>query len=440
MKRLMFALILLLILVAAVDATGRHALSQEAPVETTQLSGTDVLLARSASGIVVWKFDGTEWQQLPNGPSWSDAGGWNRPEYYSTIQTGDIDGDGRAELLARGAGGIQAWEYEEGGWQQLPSGPPWSDAGGWNSPEYYSTIHTGDIDNDGQDELLARSASGIEVWEFDGSEWQELPAGPPWSDAAGWNAPEYYSTIQSENIYLHLGGREELIARSASGIEVWEFDGSEWREINANAGPPWSDAAGWNAPEHYSTIQTGDIDSGGRPDLLARGPNNIEAWRFSGLYWEQLDAGPPWSDAAGWDAPEYYSTIQVIHVYGETSPALVARNTNHLEAWAMTWLSLEWYQLPNGPSLSDAAGWNRPEYYSTIQSGDIDGDSREELLARSASGIQVWEFNGSAWPQLPDGPPWSDAAGWNRPEYYSTIQTADIEGLPTIYLPVILAP
>lgn len=448
MKRLMFALLLLLILVSAVDATGRHALSQEAPVETAQLATTDVLLARGAGGIVVWKFDGSEWRQLPNGPSWSDAGGWNRPEYYSTIQTGDIDGDGRAELLARGAGGMQAWEYEEGVWRQLPNGPAWSDAGGWNMPEYYSTIQTGDVDGDGREELLGRSATGIEVWAFDGSGWQRLPNGPALSDAAGWDAPEYYSTIQTDNLYGSVGpgSQEELLARSAGGIDVWMFDGSGW--VQLADGLLWSDGDGWNAPELYSTIQTGDVDGDGRAEVLARGRTHLEVWEFIGDLWRRLPEGPAWSDANGWNAPEHYSTIQTGDINGYGDAELLARGERIDAYWYIEDnIGERWGQLPFGPAWSDAAGWNAPEYYSTIQTGDVDGDGSAELLARSASGVEVWAFDGSDlifdesdWEQLPGGPAWSDAAGWNAPEYYSTIQTADIEGLRRIYLPLIRRP
>ena len=379
MKRLLFALALILTLVSVAGFKGQRALSQAGTSAPAWLAGTDVLLARSASGIEVWKFDGSAWHQLPNGPAWSDAGGWDAPEYYSTIQTGDVDGDGRAELLARGAGGIVGWEYEDGAWQQLPDGPAWSDAAGWNQLQYYSTIQTGDIDGDGSMELLALSADSLEVWMLGEHGWQRLADASQQGDPATWNAPEHYSTLQTADV--DGDGRAELLIRRDTHVEVATFDGSGWQLLPS--GPQWSDAAGWNAPQYYSTIQTADVDGDGRAELLARSASNVEVWAL-----------------------------------GENG----------------------WQQLPGGPALSDAAGWNTPEYYSTIQTGDVDGDGSAELLARSASGLEGWAFDGSGWQQLPGGPAWGDAAGWNAPAYYSTIQTANIEGLPTTYLPVVLAP
>ena len=40
------------------------------------------------------------WYKLPDGPVWSDGQSWGNPEYYSTIQAGDINGDGRAVRMA----------------------------------------------------------------------------------------------------------------------------------------------------------------------------------------------------------------------------------------------------------------------------------------------------------------------------------------------------
>jgi hypothetical protein len=179
---------------------------------------------------------------------WAYNESWARPQYYRTIQTGDINGDGRSELLARGASGIVAWRYDDAiGWTPLPAGPPWSDASGWDGPQYYRTIQTGDINGDGRAELLARGASGIEAWRYDDATgWTQLPAGPAWSDASGWDGFQYYRTIQTGDI--NGDGRAELLARGASGIEAWRYDDATgWTQLPA--GPPWSDASGWDGPQ-----------------------------------------------------------------------------------------------------------------------------------------------------------------------------------------------
>jgi hypothetical protein len=47
---------------------------------------------------------------LPNGPEWSDAAGWNQPQYYETIQFADVDKNlAGVEMIARSYGGINTF-------------------------------------------------------------------------------------------------------------------------------------------------------------------------------------------------------------------------------------------------------------------------------------------------------------------------------------------
>src|SRR5271165_2842014 len=99
-------------------------------------------------------------------PPWTDASNWNRPQYYATIRAADVNGDGKQELFARSADGIETWTFDPatGQWDQIgSSGCGWSDAAGWAQAQYYSTIHAVDINGDGIAELIGRNTSGIQA-------------------------------------------------------------------------------------------------------------------------------------------------------------------------------------------------------------------------------------------------------------------------------------
>lgn len=103
-----------------------------------------------------------------NTPSWADNLGWDKPQYYSTIQCADIIGNGRAQIFGRSAVGMVGCYFPEtllGATEQKPhyqipkqplgnypirlsSGPGLTDATGWDEPEYYKTIQFADIDGD----------------------------------------------------------------------------------------------------------------------------------------------------------------------------------------------------------------------------------------------------------------------------------------------------
>ena len=209
-------------------------------------------------------------------PPWSDANHWDQPQYYLTIHAADVNQDGKAELLGRGSGGIDTWVFDAATaqWQQLNAGAcNWTDANHWNQPQYYLTIQAADIDGDGKAELLGRGSGGIETWSFDpaAGQWQQLSAGTcNWTDANGWNAPQYYTTIRAADI--DGDGQAELLGRGANGVDTWRFDVAteQWQPVSIGS-CGWTDASHWNLPQYYGAIVVADIDGDGCAELMGRG-------------------------------------------------------------------------------------------------------------------------------------------------------------------------
>ncbi|MGI9070057.1 MAG: hypothetical protein ACR2JB_01690 [Bryobacteraceae bacterium] len=79
------------------------------------------------------------------------------------------------------------------------------------------------------------------------------------------------------------------------------------------------------------------------------------------------------------------------------------------------------------PQLSDGLGWKQPMYYSTIQTADIDGDGQAEVLARWIDGLTVYRFENGTLLRHSRIPALSDNAGFYEPSRYSTIQTAVLD-------------
>lgn len=408
-------------------------------------------IVQGANGATCPSTDPTENYNCPLGPtfllpSWGDIGGWNEAQYYSTIQLGDIDGDGAFELLSRYVDGLQINQFDSDTGQWIPVGNQlglFSDEGGWGKPQYYSTIQLGDINGDGADELLARSAAGMNTYQWinttNNQHWALLgQAGDPaFSDKESWDKARFYSTIQLGDV--DGDGAEELLARSAAGMNTYHWDESTqaWTLLGKEGDPALSDEAGWDKPQFYSTIQLGDVNGDGAEELLARSAAGMNTyhWDKSTQAWKLLGKGgdPAFSDKAGWDKPQYYSTIQLGDIDGDGAEELLARSPDGMNTYQWEDSSESWVLLGEAgdPAFSDKESWDKSRFYSTIQLGDVDGDGAEELLARSASGINTYQWNDSqqSWMLLgiAANPALADS-DWNKPYDYLTIQTANVDG------------
>ena len=159
-------------------------------------------------------------------------------------------------------------------------------------------------------------------------------------------------------------------------------------------------------------------------------------------------AVPTWTDAGGWTDPSQYSTIQLADFNGDGRDELLARNDQGLTIWWFDTSLGQWRPQVDGnatpQSLNDfrsprpgerlATDWTKPEYYSTIQTAHINGNKQAQILARFADGMRVYYFqpgpngsiNGGKWSLISSGGPFSDAAGWNDPSLYLTILTAEL--------------
>src|SRR5690606_26426624 len=109
-------------------------------------------------------------------------------------------------------------------------------------------------------------------------------------------------------------GDADLCARGAAGIVCWKADGGAFPE--RVEGPALSDEAGWDAASRWSTLRMGDLDGDGDADLCARDAGGMRCFLSDGSGFPDEIPGPTLSDEAGWDAPQYFGTIRMADVDG----------------------------------------------------------------------------------------------------------------------------
>jgi hypothetical protein len=324
-----------------------------------------------------------------------------------------------------------------------------SDLAAFGAPEYYATIQFADIDGDGAEELLARSIGGLWAFDFDApdtGQWMRITRtdvlGNLLSDDQGWTDPSLYETIQSARLVAD-SQREQVAARGPNGIEIWDFTPGatpftgSWATVPSVAAQRIFTGLDWSEPENYETIQFGDIDGDGVEEMIGRGPDGIDTYLYAtedGEFFQIGSAGAGMSDANGWNRPERYRTIQLVDLDADGAHELVARAQAGIKVWRWTFNSNQWVEVSVPAVLTDGDTWTQPQYYSTIQFANVSdfGDpglaGRPEMLARSPSGVDQWIWTDSGFVLGFTDHRFSDSNGWTDPTNYETIQAADVDG------------
>jgi hypothetical protein len=428
--------------------------------ETIQLAdvdgdGADELLARTPAGVAIHVFDKTlgQWRpqvdannvpviltEFANPPPLTTANpnppatDWTLPQYYDTIQAADIDGQKGEEILGRSASGLIVFKFTpgaspgQGSWRQLTTAGPFAGNGWAAGPFYYATIQTGDIDGDGDAEVIGRGSDGLYAFDWTGSSWKQLGVFGDLGDKGGYNQPQYWPSIRLANIDGDL--RDELVARDASGLSAYKYRSGSWTKISRyyqpfsddpppGGGPDCPFTSPGNTcfgagPAYYGTIQFADVDGSGRDELLGRASDGLRVLRYRGDTpdaWGRLATLSDLSDANGYTAQQYWETIQFADVNGDGRAEALARDENGLNAWSYDPGAKAWTKLaPATPlALADDPWGSDRSYYSTIETGDVDGDRRADVIARGPYGIRTWFYNRpgtSGWGSyLPSGYP-----------------------------------
>jgi hypothetical protein len=277
--------------------------------------------------------------------------------------------------------------------------PQWSDAGGWDQRSSYYTIQLANIDGESGDELLGRGPVGVWVERFDAGRGQwglvgTADGGVALSlpDVDGWNRAEFYETMQTAD--MDGDGAAELLIRGRDGLRVYRWRKAS-RTFDSIGQPPllFPSSERWGEPWYYQTIQTGDVDGDGAAELLARAEDGLHTYRWNEATSRFDEVGSTLTALADfpdeWYWPGYYQTIQTADVDGDGTAELLARGGDGLHTWR--WGD-GWTEAGPVLSLSDANGWDKPQHWLTIQTADVDGDGTAELLARGIDGLHTWRW------------------------------------------------
>lgn len=151
------------------------------------------------------------------GDAFADTHGWGVDYYGATIQFGDIDGDGKADVCGRGHIGIQCTLSTGTGF-----GPP---AGGrtisGTTKAGRPRPRTTDVNGDGKADVCGRGIAGILCGLSQGTSYATPTLwNGAYSDDNGWDSTSYGPNIQFAD--LNGDGKADVCVRGQYGLECWK--------------------------------------------------------------------------------------------------------------------------------------------------------------------------------------------------------------------------
>lgn len=387
-----------------------------APARTTDVDGDGLadVCGRGSAGVWCHGSTGTSFAERGSVLELSDASGWDDPANWGTIRMGDVDGDGRADLCARGNDAMSCWKSDGAGFAERVDGPAWSDESGWTNFKYHSTIRLLDMDGDGKDDLCARAAKGMVCHKSTGSDFGATIDGPAWSNEAGLDQVSYYGTLRTGDV--NGDGRDDLCMRRQEGMECWLSDGNGFP--TRVEGPGWKDASGWGGFPYWSTIRLVDVNGDGRDDLCARAAAGLRCHLSDGKGFGEAIEVAALTDDSGWNDPSNFLTLRTGDMDGDGAQDLCIRANAGMRCYL--WNGTDFSSV-DGPAWSDADGWNEAKYFHTIQLGDMNGDGREDLCARHTSGWRCHPSTGDGFGDAIELDEFTDAGGWGASKYFGTV-------------------
>lgn len=327
----------------------------------------------------------------------TDADIPNAPASYATLNMADVNGDGRADVCVRhSTQGVRCAMYDVGTGNFSTFSAKlarFRDADGFGAAPYGSTVQLGDINGDGKADVCGRASDGIYCATWNTSTLQftgygKRSTGIDFSDLVGYNfSASVYRSLRLVDVTGD--GKADVCSRNMYGIECAVNNGSgSFGGVSPWITSEFNNDLLWNDDDSGITIRFGDIDGDGKRDVCGRGfagmicALNDGANHFHHPHlWS--DTGD-FSDGEGWTLSEsFYGSIRLADINGDGRADVCGRGMNGVMCGLSMGSSFS-IALPfvTVNPYSDTEGWNPPKYGATLAFADYTGDGRPDICAR----------------------------------------------------------
>ena len=181
----------------------------------------------------------------------------------------------------------------------------------------------------------------------------------------------------------------------------------------------------WSRDDHAAAFRFADVDGDGKADACSRTSQGIACARNLG---GRFDTARAWladmSDAQGWAAARYASSVQLADIDGDGKADVCGRSPRGVVC-----------ALSTGKGFAKLDRWSQGADFTdgrsgSLRFGDLNGDGREDVCASGPEGIACALSTGRGFTRTTV---WVDAAaanaqGWQNDDLAETIQLGDVNG------------
>lgn len=307
----------------------------------------------------------------------------------------DSDGDGRADILGFGQRSVLVAAAEE---IRFGRAEIWTAeftaAAGWREGRHFRTA--GDVDGDGRDDIVAFGNDGITVALSNGS---GFDAGSLWLGdfgyvAGGWRSGRHVREVADVN----GDGRDDVIGFGERGVLVSLSNGAGFDPASLWLSG-FSQSSGWRVDRHSRSL--GDIDGDGRADLVGFGDYGTRIALSNG---NGFVAGSGWSGDFGsvddgWSNERHIRTVADVN--GDGRDDLVGFGEDGVYVALSAWWGFEAAELWSTDFGYDD-GWRNNLHERQL--ADINGDGMADIVGFGDYGVIVALSDGDSFeaPGYPD--------------------------------------
>lgn len=292
------------------------------------------------------------------------------------VGVGDINGDGKPDLLARKPdGGL--WFYAGTGASSSGAGYAGGIQVGSGWDVFNEIVGAGDVNGDGKNDLLARKPDGT-LWLY-ASTGTTIPGFVGGVQiGTGWQI--FTDIIAAGDV--NGDGKPDLLGRKPDGT-LWLYAGTAAAGPgNSGYAPGVQAGTGWNV--FGQVIGVGDLNHDGHDDLVGmRGDGSLSYYRGTGTgYFPGIQISDPGISSTD-------LLIAAGDANGDGYPDLLTRPADG---------SLRFFAGSTAPQLAylpgQQVGWGWNVFRAVIGAGDMNGDGNPDIVGVGDDG-SLWSYAGN---------------------------------------------